>query len=128
MNTPNYTILFVEDPLASADLYAGLFGVEPAHTSGNFVMFVLPHGYKFALWASADPDAHIAGGKKSNMAEIGVTLDSDEAVDRTFAEWSKKKELTVGMGPKTLPFGRSFVLVDPDGHRIRGMALAANPR
>jgi len=128
MNTPSYTILFVENPLASADLYSGLFGVKPAHASENFVMFVLPHGYKFALWAAADPDAHIAANGKNNIAEVGIALDSFEAVDRMFGEWSKKNGLTVVMAPKTLPFGRSFVVVDGDGHRIRGMALGENPQ
>jgi len=128
MNTPSYTILFVEKPLASADLYSGLFGVKPAHASENFVMFLLPHGYKFALWAAADPDARIDADSKGDIAEVGITLDSYEAVDRMFGEWSKKKGLTVVMEPETLPFGRSFVLIDADGHRIRGMAMAANPR
>ena len=128
MNTPNYTILFVSNPRASADLYSGLFGVKPAYTSENFVMFVLPHGYKFALWAAADPDAHIAAGGKGAMAEVGITIDSYDAVDRTFGEWSKTKGLTVVMEPRTLPFGRSFVFTDADGHRIRGMALGENPQ
>jgi len=128
MNTPSYTILFVENPLASADLYSSLFGVKPAHASENFVMFVLPHGYKFALWAAGDPDAHFAADGKESVAEIGIVLDSDAAVDRTFGEWSRKKGLTVAMAPKTLPFGRSFVFTDTDGHRIRGMAMAANPQ
>lgn len=43
---------------------------------------------------------------------------STEDVDGLYESWGKK-HLTVIQKPTDLDFGRTFVVADPDGHRIR---------
>ncbi|MGB3501279.1 MAG: VOC family protein [Mesorhizobium sp.] len=123
MTTPSYMILFVQDTRASASIYSELFGIEPVYLADDFVLFALPHDYRFALWSAADPEAMASAG----MTEIAVLVEDYAAVDSAFAQWSKGK-VSVLMQPTTQAFGRSFVVTDADGHRTRVMALAENPQ
>lgn len=123
MTTPNQTILYVGDPTASAEFYAGLFGLKPAHASPEFVLFVLPDGHKFCMWTWKDPEAAMTGPGM----ETAVSVADYDAVDATFAAWSKARPRVLAQ-PETLAFGRSFVVADPDGNRIRVLAVADDPR
>lgn len=123
MTTPNQTILYVGDPTASAEFYAGLFGLKPAYASPEFVLFVLPDGHKFCMWTWKDPEAVMTGPGM----ETAVSVADYDAVDATFAAWSKAGPRVVAQ-PETLAFGRSFVVADPDGNRIRVLAVADDPR
>ena len=123
MTTPNQTILYVGDPTASAECYAGLFGLKPAYASPEFVLFVLPDGHKFCMWTWKDPEAVMTGPGM----ETAVSVADYDAVDATFAAWSKAGPRVVAQ-PETLAFGRSFVVADPDGNRIRVLAVADDPR
>ena len=44
MPTPNFIILYVDNPPASADFYAGLLGQPAAETSPTFALFALASG------------------------------------------------------------------------------------
>jgi predicted lactoylglutathione lyase len=52
---------------------------------------------------------------------------SREAVRQTYEDW-KKLGLEVLQEPTDMAFGFTFVVEDPDGHRLRPFVLAANPR
>ena len=116
MPTPDFTLLYVDDPTASAAFYAALFGRPPVEASPGFAMFVLDRGIKLGLWkreavlpkASATP-----GG-----AEMVMAVESAEVVDATHADWAARG-LTIAQEPTTMDFGRTFVATDPDGHRLR---------
>lgn len=45
-----------------------------------------------------------------------------EDVDALYEEWSRK-HATVAQKPTDMDFGRTFVVLDPDGHRIRAYKL-----
>ena len=51
MTTPNFFMLYVEAPEASARFYADLFAVAPVEVSPTFALFILEAGFKFGLWA-----------------------------------------------------------------------------
>ncbi|PWK70682.1 VOC family protein [Aminobacter sp. AP02] len=120
MRTPNFIILYVDQPQHSGAFYSGLLGREPVESSPTFVMFVLDGGFKLGLWSrhTVEPAAAAAGGG----AEIVFALDTPMAVDVTHAEWTRRG-LRILQAPKDMEFGRSFVALDPDNHRLRVYCL-----
>jgi catechol 2,3-dioxygenase-like lactoylglutathione lyase family enzyme len=115
----NFIILYVDSPLASARFYADLLGCEPLDSSATFAMFALPSGIMLGLWSrhTVEPAAGAAGGG----AEIAMTVADAAAVDATHADWAARG-LAILQAPTDLDFGRTFVALDPDGHRLRVFA------
>jgi catechol 2,3-dioxygenase-like lactoylglutathione lyase family enzyme len=120
MPFPSYTILYVADPQASARFYADILELEPVESSGTFALFILPNGHKLGLWSchTVAPGTDVTGGG----CELAFPLDSPEAVDALYATWTQKG-IPLPMAPTDLDFGRSFVALDPDGHRLRPMVV-----
>lgn len=121
MTDTNNILLYVTNPTESARFYAGLFGRQPVEVSPTFAMFVLPSGLALGLWSKTgvQPTPAASGGG----CEIGFKAAGRDAVDATHAEW-QAKGATIALPPTDLDFGRSFVAVDPDGHRLRVYAMA----
>lgn len=124
MRTLNYLLLAVRDPLQSAEIYTKLLGREPVEKAPTFVLYVLPTGLKIGLWLAdeMEPRPNAAGG-----IEISFSEDSKDAVRATYADWSKLG-LKVVQEPTEMDFGFTFVVEDPDGHRLRPFVISADPR
>lgn len=116
MPTPSLTILYVHSPEASAAFYERLLGTAPVETSATFAMFVFPSGLRLGLWArhTVEPATTTAGGG----GELTFTVASADLVDATRAQW-QEKGLPILQEPTQMDFGRTFVALDPDGHRLR---------
>jgi len=73
------------------------------------------------LWGKdgVEPAPAATGGG----SELGFKLATAAAVDQTRAAWSAKGA-AIALPPTDLDFGRSFVALDPDGHRLRVYAVA----
>lgn len=112
----HFVLLYVDSPAASARFYAALLGREPIEESPTFAMFPLPSGLMLGLWSrhTVEPAAKAAGGG----AEIAMTVPDAATVDATHADWVARGLLIV-QAPTDLDFGRTFVALDPDGHRLR---------
>ncbi|TIU64431.1 MAG: drug:proton antiporter, partial [Mesorhizobium sp.] len=80
------------------------------------VMFVLDQGFKLGLWSrhTVEPAAAAAGGG----GELVIGVADASAVDATHADWVDLG-LKVLQAPTDLDFGRTFVALDPDNHRLR---------
>lgn len=124
MTVLNYILLPVKAPLDSAKLYDKLLGAEPVEKTQTFVLYVLPTGLKVGLWLreNMDPVPAEPGG-----LEVCFTETSNEAVSALHAKWSALGLKTI-QAPRNMDFGFTFVVEDPDGHRLRVFARAANPR
>jgi predicted enzyme related to lactoylglutathione lyase len=124
MLTPNYLLAAVEDPRRSATLYSQLFGHPPVDVADTFVLYVFPNGTKLGLWKAStmEPKPARPGG-----VEIAFSLESREAVLRTYDDWTKLG-LRVVQEPTDMDFGFTFVVEDPDGHRLRPFVLAERPK
>ena len=115
MPLPNldFVILFVTNPLESSAFYSRLFGLQPVEQSPTFAMFALPNGATLGLWSreTAEPQV-LAGGGGSEIAF------SEENVDQIYDQWLS---LGIPMAQRLtdMDFGRTFVALDPDGHRVR---------
>ena len=121
MADPNFIVLYVESPQASAAFYANLLGKPPVESSLTFSMFALASGVMLGLWARAnvEPAASAPGG-----SELAIAVRDDASVTGMHADWSKRG-LRIEQAPVHLDFGFTFVALDPDGHRLRVFAPAA---
>ena len=116
MNTPNFVILYVDSPERSGAFYSALLGRQPVEAAPTFVLFVLDNGFKLGLWSrhNVEPSAAAAGGG----AELVFALDRADAVDAAHKDWARRG-LAILQTPIDMDFGRTFVALDPDNHRLR---------
>jgi catechol 2,3-dioxygenase-like lactoylglutathione lyase family enzyme len=119
---PNFVILYVDSPAASARFYAELLGKQPVEASPTFAMFALDSGVMLGLWSRQTVEPAVAAGAVGG--ELAFTVADKAAVGATYADWGKRG-LRVAQAPTDLDFGHSFVALDPDGHRLRVFAPAA---
>lgn len=119
MPHPQFVLLYVASPAASAAFYAGLLGAQAIEASSTFAMFALENGTMLGLWARETvlpaPNAGPGG------SELGFALESDERVDQCHADWAAKG-IVIAQAPARMDFGYTFVGLDPDGHRLRVFA------
>lgn len=128
MTDPSYILLYVDDPLKSAAFYGELTGKNPVELQPTFALFVLDSKFKLGLWKRGDVQP--VTDTKTGGSEICFTVESDEALTKTRAEWSKKG-LRILQEPTEMDFGFTFTALDPDGHRLRVFApseIARVPR
>lgn len=117
----SFVILFVKTPLESGTFYQRLLGLDPIEQSPTFVLFALPNGLMLGLWsrATAKPTVRAEAGS----SEICFSETSAENVDKLFAKWSALG-ISMAQSPVAMDgMSRTFVALDPDGHRIRILAL-----
>lgn len=122
MTTPNLMVLYVTHVARSAAFYADLLARRPVEQSPNFAMFILDNGMPLGLWAAHEVQpapVAAAGG-----AELGIRLENDAAVESAHADWLRRG-ISILQPPVDLDFGRTFTAADPDGHRLRVFAPAA---
>lgn len=118
MTDISFIILYVESAATSEAFYADLLGRPAADSSPTFVMFRMASGVTLGLWGrdGVQPAASAPGG-----GEIAFPVESREAVDARCADW-RKRGLRIAQSPTDMDFGRTFVALDPDGHRLRVFA------
>src|SRR5215467_2380681 len=122
MTDPNFVILYVKDPPASAAFYADVLGRPPVEASPTFVMFALSSGVMLGLWLRDNVAPAVTTPPGS--AELAITVADADAVRAAHADWSRRN-LKIAQAPTTMDFGFTFVALDPDGHRLRVFAPAA---
>jgi predicted enzyme related to lactoylglutathione lyase len=122
MTDPSFIVLYVDNPATSAAFYAELLDKLPVEAEPNFALFELASGAKLGLWSRADvrPEATIAGGS----CELVIALEDADAVEKCYRDW-RHRGLCVIQPPTDMVFGRNFVILDPDGHRLRVFTPAA---
>ena len=118
MSDPNFVILYVDDAASASSFYADLLGRPPVESSPTFAMFALDSGVMLGLWTKSgvEPGATPPGG-----GELGFSVADAPAVDSLHDEW-RKHGLKIVQSPTEMDFGRTFVALDPDGHRLRVFA------
>ncbi|QQP96776.1 VOC family protein [Lysobacter enzymogenes] len=117
----NLVLLYVDRPDASAAFYADLLGRAPLEASPTFALFAFDSGLRLGLWSrhTVEPAAPPAFGG----VELAFAVADYQAVDALHADWLSRG-LSIAQAPVELDFGRSFVALDPDGHRLRVFAPA----
>lgn len=118
---PNMVNLYVASPPESAAFYADLFDLEPVDVSPGYALFVFASGLKLGLWARFGVAPTVIA--PPGGCEIVLPVASSAHVDATWEDW-RARGITILQAPTTMPFGRTFVASDPDGHRLRVYKLA----
>ena len=118
MPDPNFFLIYVDNPAASAAFYEGLLEHGPAAASPTFAMFALSSGAKLGLWSrhTVEPAATEAGG-----GELAFAVESRQRVEALHGEW-RTRGLRIAQPLTEMDFGYTFVALDPDGHRLRVFA------
>lgn len=108
-----FVLLFVADPLKSSVFYSRLLGLQAVEEAPTFAMFALQGGVMLGLWShkTAEPPVKAGGGG----SEIAF---SEEDLDQLYKKWVDMG-IPMAQAPTDMDFGRTFVALDPDGHRIR---------
>jgi catechol 2,3-dioxygenase-like lactoylglutathione lyase family enzyme len=116
MTSPNMIILYVKDPAESVPFYTDILGREPAFDSPNFAAFPLEGGFTLGLWrrSSVEPQPSALG----NRGEMAFAVAGEGAVAAHYEEW-RNRGLPIAQELTTMDFGPTFVVLDPDGHRLR---------
>ncbi|HEY3755545.1 MAG TPA: VOC family protein [Opitutaceae bacterium] len=113
---PNFIILYVKDPAASAAFYSRLLNRPVLEASPNFAVVNLNPGTTLGLWDAEDVDPKPKFGTGFST-ELCFPAESDTEVDNVHASWSGQTD--IAQAPVRKEFGYTFVATDPDGHRLR---------
>lgn len=119
MPSPNFLLFHVDNPKLSGAFYRELLKLEPIEQSPTFVLFALESGLMLGLWSRYTVAPATAGG--AGASELAFKVQDAAAVDATYAVWGERG-VRIAQTPVDLDFGRTFVGLDPDGHRLRVFA------
>ncbi|PWW03941.1 catechol 2,3-dioxygenase-like lactoylglutathione lyase family enzyme [Hoeflea marina] len=116
MSDFNFVLQYVADPAASAVFYSGFLDSPVIESSDSFCMLPLGGGVMLGLWKqdTVEPAPESAPGGN----EIGFGVSDAAAVDAMYTDWLQRG-VKMAQVPTTMDFGRTFVALDPDGHRLR---------
>lgn len=122
MTDPNFVLLYVANPSASATFYADLLGKPPVEASPTFALFALGGGLMLGLWSArtVEPAATPPGG-----SELAIAVADHAAVNTLHTAWAAKR-VPIAQAPTSMDFGFTFLALDPDGHRLRVFAPSAD--
>ncbi|EHL29761.1 VOC family protein [Legionella drancourtii] len=117
---PSTIVLYVDNLAVSSKFYQDLLGIRPEEASPTFHTFTLSNGMNFALKVKHMIETPSEGKNGNN--ELAFTLDNNQKVDELFTEW-QDKEINIILPPSIVPYGYTFVALDPDGNRLRVVSL-----
>ena len=115
----SFVILYVENPVASAEFYQGLLGRPPIDVTPTFAMLPLNEQVMLGLWVRGGVEPKVSS--PPGGSEVAFTVADAEAVRATHAAW-RQRGLRIVQEPTAMDFGDTFVALDPDGHRLRVFA------
>jgi catechol 2,3-dioxygenase-like lactoylglutathione lyase family enzyme len=116
MTDPNLVILYVDDPTRSRQFYQKLFGKLPVAAFPNYVAFEFEGRFSLGLWSTSA--ANFVSSGTGHRSEIAFMVENGEAVDKVYDAW-RALDVAIEQEPMVAVFGRTFVALDPDGHRLR---------
>lgn len=122
MFNPNFVLLYVDSPSASAAFYSELLGRAPVENSPTFALFALDAGLMLGLWSKHTVEP--AAPPRFGGSELAFKVSDADAVREKHHEWATRG-LPIAQAPVELDFGHTFVALDPDGHRLRVFAPSA---
>ena len=116
MLTPNLLLLYVKNPTESTTFYETIFKIKPAASFPTYVAFNFANGFTFSLW-STQAKNFISGGQ-GHRSELAFMVPNEDQVRALRNTW-KELGIQIEQDLHEAVFGLTFVVLDPDGHRIR---------
>lgn len=123
MIEPNAIVFYVDDLAVSTQFYQELFDKKPQKESPTFNSFILSNGMSLGLKTSLS--VLPAVDQKNNGGELAFTVDNSQKVDDLFVQW-QNKGIKILQPPITVPFGYTFLALDPDSNRLRVVSLGTS--
>jgi len=124
MGSFEFIVLDVNDLGVSRTFYNAVLGRTPRELSPTFVSYELDSSLKLELCQRDSrifPDAlRPQGPVLGGGTELCLSLPDDDSARRLCAQWSGWGARIV-QEPGASVFGFTFVALDPDGHRLRGV-------
>lgn len=117
--------LYVRDPSVSIRFYVDLFGVPAIEEHPGFAMLPMAPQSVLGLWKREEVVPPV-GPRGEAGSEMAITASDREAVMDIYRRWTARG-VAVVQEPTECEFGFTFTAVDPDGHRLRVMALTPMP-
>ncbi|MDP4486851.1 glyoxalase [Pseudoalteromonas piscicida] len=116
MVTVDSLVLYVSNIKLSEAFYRQLFQCETVKLSPTFVSMKCANNISIALKQNTalTPPSRITGGG----TEISIVQPSQEAFFALYDTW-KLLDIKFAQVPQAEVYGASFVVLDPDKHRIR---------
>ncbi|MGD8165448.1 VOC family protein [Pantoea sp. FN0307] len=116
MVMPNLLILYVSSPEQSSMFYERLFEKPADVVLPTWAAFTFDNGLSLGLWSTQAKD-FVSNGQ-NNRTELCFMVTNNEAVEALYTRWVRAG-VEIEQPPKDAVFGRTFVALDPDGHRLR---------
>lgn len=116
MITPNQLLLYVENTAESTLFYEKIFEIKPVAAYPHYVAFSFDNGFYFCLWSKKA--RNFVSGGEGHRSELSFMLKGEQEVRDLYSKW-KSLGVIIEQEPHEAVFGLTFVVLDPDGHRIR---------
>lgn len=123
MFEPCTIVLYVDDLSITSPFYKNLLGINPTEHSPAFHTFPLSKGMQIGL--KVKNTAIPAATENNGSGELAFTVDNNNSVDELFDKW-QEKSINMALAPTMVPYGYTFVALDPDGNRLRVVSPGKN--
>lgn len=112
----NLAILYVADPINSSNFYKKLLKQEPSFLKETYATFNFKNGFNLGLW-SIQAKNFVSSGV-GHRSEVAFMVKNEQEIDNLYDDWVALG-VDIEQKPMQAVFGKTFVALDPDGHRIR---------
>lgn len=117
-----FTILYVKSVPESAAFYRRVLAAEPFEEHPTFASFQLADGHFLGLWG--EPGVQPAPVGSGARSELCFDAADRADLEAKLGSWTAAGA-ALAQGITTMDFGETFVVTDPDGHRLRAMISPA---
>jgi len=116
MQTPDLVLLYVKDTEKSTSFYRDLSRRAPKAAFPTLVAFGLDGGITLGLWSTKS--VNLPPAESGSRFRWAFQVENEEAVEAIYSDW-RRRGIEIAQEPMSAVFGRTFVGLDPEGHRIR---------
>lgn len=123
MAMPNFVIFYVSDIQKSIDFYTHLLQKNPIHPSSSFAMFALSENLTLGLWNRTCVQPKANWSEEFQLHELAFMLPNELQLKQQLHDWQAAGAILI-QEITLMDFGWSFMVQDPDGHRLRVLCPA----
>lgn len=117
-----FSILYVKSVESSVAFYEKILGAAPLENFPTFASFRLAENHMLGLWC--EPGVQPAGIGSGARTELCFDVADRPELESKLATWTSAGALVI-QELSAMDFGDTFVVTDPDGHRLRAMVPRA---
>lgn len=123
MAMPNFVIFYVSDIEKSVDFYSCLLQKNSIQQTSSFAMFAVSEQLMLGLWdrTCVQPKANLS--EQFQLQEIAFMLPNKLQLKQQLHDWQAAGAMLI-QEITLMDFGWSFMVQDPDGHRLRVLCPA----